>query len=166
MSYTLVVFGGCIYDVALATDFVMISKKFNADGLNPTRLSGTDLADITNMSGPLVFGRDDMKVRIQVYDSNEAQNPFYQLSGSGGTKHLVLNWIKNVASRLRPGDRVVLVFIAHGERNSTNVILHNGSHGSEHVTRTEVIAALSILPTGVRVTRPVFLEVGRQQRHP
>ena len=151
MAYTLVVFGGHIYDIALATDFVVISKKFISDGLNPTCLSGTDLADITNMSGPLLFGRDDMRTRTQVYDSDEARVPFYQLSAPSGTKRLALNWIQNVAPRLRQGDRVVIVFIAHGERNSSNIILSNGPRGNEYLSRTEVIAALSVLPAGVRV---------------
>ncbi|ODM22966.1 hypothetical protein SI65_00555 [Aspergillus cristatus] len=151
MSYALIVFGGSIYDVALATDFVKLYKKFTADGLNPTCLSGTNLADITYMSGPLKFGRDDIRTPIRVYDNTEAQTPFYQLSGAGSTKQLALTWIRNVASRLKAGDRIILVFVAHGEQGSTHLILNNGTHGRELLTETEIIAALSSLPAGVRV---------------
>lgn len=67
-SYTLVVFGGRWNDTALATDFVAISKKFKADGLEPTCLSGTDLFTTTSVHGPLYFGRDDLRGRTEVYN--------------------------------------------------------------------------------------------------
>lgn len=147
MAYTLVVFGGHIFDIAFPTDFVAISKKFISDVSKPTCLSGTNLADIMNMLGPLMFGSDDMRARTQVYDSNEARAPFYQLSAPSGTKQLALNWIQNIAPRLRQGDRVVIVFIAHGERKNSNIILSNSPCGNEHLSRTEVIAALSTYPS-------------------
>lgn len=150
MVYTRVVFGRSILDFPLATDFVVISKKFISDGLNPTCLLGIDLADVINMSGRLLFGRDDLRDRVQVYDHDEAQSPFYQLSAPHCTKHLALSCIRNIAPRLRPGDHVILVFTAHGQRD-TNIILHNGPLGIEYLTKTEAIAALSILPASIRI---------------
>lgn len=43
------VFGGSIFDSALATDFVAISKTLTAHGLNPTYLAGTHLLDVMEL---------------------------------------------------------------------------------------------------------------------
>jgi hypothetical protein len=48
-TVALVVFGGRVFDTALAVDFVMIAKNFIADELHSTCLSGTHLHDITDV---------------------------------------------------------------------------------------------------------------------
>ncbi|CAG8903701.1 unnamed protein product [Penicillium egyptiacum] len=148
-SFTLVVFGGSIVDPYLATDFVMVSKKFMADGLDPTCLSGTHLRLITDMSGPFLFGRDDLRSLSQIYDSSEAANPFYRIAGPGGLKREILNWVRNVSTRVVSGDRVIIIFMAQGLQRSD--IILNSQIGTEYLTRAEVTTALAILPQGIRV---------------
>jgi hypothetical protein len=74
-------------DTALATDSVMIAKKFMADGLHPTCLSGIHLHNITNMSGPFLFGRENLRERVPIYDSQEAMRPFYRLEAHGSPEN-------------------------------------------------------------------------------
>lgn len=110
--------GGAWYDLALATDFVAISKKFIKDGLDPTCLSGVDLYITTNALGPFIFGRDDMRGRTEVYNVEEAVNPFYHLVGEEGLKKRVIDWIENVADLAKAGDRIVIILICHGVDDS------------------------------------------------
>lgn len=49
VSHALVVFGGSMYDHALTTGFVAISKKLIADGLQPTCISGTHIKDVRDI---------------------------------------------------------------------------------------------------------------------
>jgi hypothetical protein len=82
--HALVVFGGEYYDLALATDFCAISKKFINDGLHPTCLSGTDLFTV-NAFKTLEFGRDDLgRTTDIVYTREEgaSSNQFYRKVGS------------------------------------------------------------------------------------
>lgn len=149
-TFTLVVFGGRVYDTALATDFVMIAKKFMADGLDPTSISGTHLSDIVNMSGPLIFGRDDLRERVPIYDSQEATRPFYRLEDHGLKSH-IMDWIGNVSGQVGPGDRIIIVLIGHGIRDSGAVTLYPQHAQKEFLSKAEMIATLSFLPPNVRL---------------
>lgn len=120
-SHTLIVFGGSQLDVALATDFVAISKKFIADGMRPTCMAGTHLRDVMAVIGfPLIFWREDFG-RKKVYDKPEAENSFYQLAGPNGFKHDVFDSVSNVAAGLSPGDRVIIILICHGQGQNKTV---------------------------------------------
>lgn len=148
--FTLVVFGGRVYDIALATDFVIIGKKFITDGLNPTCLSGTNLQDITNMFGPFLFGREDLRARVPIYDSQEAMRPFYRLEAHGLKSH-IMNWIRFVSGQVRPGDRIIIVLIGHGNQRDSAVTLYPQHAKQEFLSKAEMDAALSILPPKVRL---------------
>ncbi|KAJ5622524.1 hypothetical protein N7528_005756 [Penicillium herquei] len=128
-TFALAVYGGKVFDLALATDFVMIAKKLMADGFHPTLLSGTDLRDITSMCGPFVFGRDDLRERVQIYDEEEARTPFYQLKTSGLKSH-ILDWVKNVSHQVSSGDRIIVVLIGHGDERTSGVTLYP-QHGAQ-----------------------------------
>ncbi|KAJ5143813.1 uncharacterized protein N7515_002600 [Penicillium bovifimosum] len=67
-TFAYIVFGGSVFDTA-QRQTVAIAKKFMADELHPRCLSGTDLHDITNMAGPFLFGREDLRDRVRIYDS-------------------------------------------------------------------------------------------------
>ncbi|KAJ5607869.1 hypothetical protein N7537_004488 [Penicillium hordei] len=149
-TFALVAFGGRVLDPALATDFVMIAKKFIADGLHPTCLSGTNLFDITSTSGPFIFGRDDLRERIQVYDSDEATRPFYQLEAHGIKSHIMC-WIRDVSGNVRPGDRIIIVLIGHGSHQESAVTLHCQRGPTQYLSKAEMVAALSVLPPKVRL---------------
>lgn len=125
-TFALVMFGGHVLYLALATDFVMISKKFVADGLNPACISSTNLQDITNVYGPFLFGREDLRDRIQIYDDEEAMTPFYQLEDRS-LKLLTLDWGRSTFAQVRAGDRIIIVLIGHG--NSDGYIELNPQHG-------------------------------------
>lgn len=147
--FSLVVFSGGNTDLALATDFVVISKKFKTDGLDPTCLSGRHLQNITNIFGPFIFGREDLRQRTQVYDNDEAFTPFYQLE----TRHLkrsVLAWIANVSREVGPGDRIIIVMIGHGERSGA-IVMDTQYGPKETLTKAEMMVALSVLPRNVRL---------------
>ncbi|KAJ5759793.1 hypothetical protein N7520_006949 [Penicillium odoratum] len=149
-TFSLVVFGGGVLDVALATDFVMISKKFIADGLNPTCLSGTNIHDITSMVGPLLFGRDDLRQRVPIYESQEAVQPFYRLESHGLKTH-IMRWITLVSGSVRPGDRIIIILIGHGNSERGDITLSLQHARSEFLSKAEMIAALSVLPPHVRL---------------
>jgi hypothetical protein len=149
-TFALVVFGGRVWDTALATDFVMIAKKFMADGLNPTCLSGTHLYDITNMSGPFLFGREDLRERIPIYDSQEAMSPFYRLEATSLKSH-IMDWVRNVSDQVRSGDRIIVVLIGHGTQRDGAVTLYPQHGKQEFLSKAEMIAALSVLPPDVRL---------------
>lgn len=146
---------------------ILLLQEITADGLNPTCLSATNFADITCRAA---WSLDAMLLGLQSGYTiiPRHQTPFYQLSGAGCTKQLVLTWIRNVASRLKAGDGIILVFVAHGERGSTHLILNHRSYGQGLPTKTGIIAALSSLPAGVKSLAnqgDVFLwQVGLQQR--
>ncbi|KAJ9216051.1 hypothetical protein DTO166G4_2295 [Paecilomyces variotii] len=148
--FTLVVFGGRVYDMALATDFAIIGKKFIADGLNPTCLSGTNLQDITNMFGPFLFGREDLRARVPIYDSQEAMRPFYRLEAHGLKPH-IMNWIRFVSGQVRPGDRIIIVLIGHGNKKDGAITLSPQHAKPEFLSKAEMVRALSILPPKVRL---------------
>lgn len=42
------------------------------------------------MFGPLLFGREDLRERTQIYDSEEALSPFYQLEVYGVKTHIMV----------------------------------------------------------------------------
>lgn len=149
-TFALVVFGGRVFDAALATDFVMIAKKFMADGLHPTCLSGTHLHDITNRSGPFLFGREDLRERVPIYDSQEATSPFYRLETHGLKSH-IMDWIRNVSRQVRPGDRIIIVLIGHGHKENGAVTLFPQHAAQEFLSKAEMIAALSVLPPDIRL---------------
>ncbi|KAJ9230278.1 hypothetical protein DTO169E5_8513 [Paecilomyces variotii] len=148
--FTLVVFGGRVYDIALATDFVIIGKKFITDGLNPTCLSGTNLYDITNICGPFLFGREDLRARVPIYDSQEAMRPLYRLEAHGLKSHII-NWIRFVSGQVRPGDRIIIVPIGHGNQRDSAVTLSPQHVKPEFLSKAEMVGALSILPPKVRL---------------
>ncbi|KAJ5713577.1 uncharacterized protein N7483_010758 [Penicillium malachiteum] len=148
--FALVVYGGKVFDLALATDFVMIAKKFMADGFHPTFLSGTDLHDITSMCGPFVFGRDDLRERVQIYDNQEARTPFYQLE-TGGLKSHILHWVRNVSHHVSSGDRIIIVLIGHGDEKAGDVTLYPQHGAQEFLSKAEMVATLSFLPPNVRL---------------
>lgn len=145
ISHALIVFGGGIADMALATDFVMLAKKFKADGLDPTCLSAINILDTIEMSGPLLFGRDDLGRRIEIYTKEEAKRPFYRIIRQG-LKEEVARWIRRVSANLQTGDRLAIIFVAHGHRWNHGVIL-----SGESLTKAEMRAALSVVPSGVRI---------------
>ena len=58
--------------------------------------SGTNLQNITELKELLHLNCADTEQCIQVYDSIEAQTPFYQLAGQEALKHNVLRWIRDV----------------------------------------------------------------------
>jgi hypothetical protein len=58
--------------------------------------SGMHLKFITTLYGPLLFGRDDMRERSEVYNSEEAQISFYILA-TEGLKKSILDWIEGVS---------------------------------------------------------------------
>ncbi|KAJ5983223.1 hypothetical protein N7481_005322 [Penicillium waksmanii] len=148
-TFTLVMFGGHVLGLALATDFVMISKRFIADGLNPACISSTNLQDITNVYGPFLFGREDLRDRIQIYDDEEAMTPFYQLEDRS-LKLPTLDWVRSTSAQVRAGDRIIIVLIGHG--NSDGYIELNPQHGPvEFLAKAEMLAALSVLPRDVRL---------------
>jgi hypothetical protein len=149
-TFALVVFGGRVSDTALATDFVMIAKKFMADGLSPTCLSGTHLHDITNMTGPFLFGREDLRERVSIYDSQEAMRPFYRLETHGLKSHII-NWIRDVSGQVGPGDCIIIVLIGHGDHKDGAVTLYPQHAKKEYLSKAEMIAALSVLPPNVRL---------------
>lgn len=60
----------------------------------------------------------------------------------------MLTWIRNVSSVVRPGDRVIIIFIAHGTPDAELVL--KSRVGTEPLTSTEVTASLSTLPCDIR----------------
>ncbi|OJJ42434.1 hypothetical protein ASPZODRAFT_76708 [Penicilliopsis zonata CBS 506.65] len=149
-TFALVVFGGRIGDTALATDFVMISKKFMEDGLQPTCLSARHLETITDMSGPFLFGREDLGRRVQIYDSQEARSPFYRLDTHGVKSH-ALAWARGVSRQVSPGDRIVIVLMGHGRESDGAVVFYPQHAEREYLSKVEMTAALSVLPPHVRL---------------
>jgi hypothetical protein len=57
-----------------------VVKGFMADGLDPTCLSGTHLRLITDMSGPFLFGRDDLRSRARDHESRDIADPVEYLA--------------------------------------------------------------------------------------
>ena len=149
-TFTLVVFGGSVYDAALATNFVIIAKKLMADGLHPLCLSGIRLRDITNMSGPFLFGREDLRGEVQVYDGAEDTTPFYRVDTHAIKKH-VMNWVGNVSDRISSGDRIIIVLIGHGQFQTGAVTLRPQHGTKEYLAKAELIAALNTIPPNVRL---------------
>lgn len=72
MSYALIVYGGSIYYVALATDFV-ITRNYGR-WVKPNMSICNKLCR-HNMSGRLKLGRDAIRTPIRVYDNTEAPDP-------------------------------------------------------------------------------------------
>lgn len=85
-----------------------------------------------------------------MYDSIEAQTPFYPLAGQEGLKYNALRWIRDVFHCLHAGDRVIIVLVGHGQKGYGNIIL-NSQRGLEYLTKAELTASTSRLPPNVRV---------------
>ncbi|KAI9926231.1 hypothetical protein ASPWEDRAFT_43586 [Aspergillus wentii DTO 134E9] len=132
-SYTLVAFCGDTDDVALATDFIQISKRFIEGGLKPTCLSSRNIEETTSSTKKL---------------PSNTEKPFYQVTRPEDLKQQILNWTTNISPHLHSGDRVIIVLIGNGTRNRPDFII-NSEHGREFLTRTEVTASLSTIPKDV-----------------
>lgn len=100
---------------------------------------------------PLVFGREDLGGRRVVYTRAETLNPFYTMASQNGLKHDLLAWIRSKANILQPHDRVLIVFVSHGQRGGGNLMLVSRGR-YEFLTKSEVIAALNVLPMNTRIT--------------
>ncbi|GAB1202640.1 hypothetical protein APSETT445_001261 [Aspergillus pseudonomiae] len=111
-----------------------------------------DLRDVLDtINGPLIFGRADLGSRYPVYDKEEAtQNRFYQMPSPQGLKHDVLQSIRNISTRVNAGDRVLLVFIAHGEEETANLQLYTRGRQA-FLSNAEVMSAIRTLPPNVRL---------------
>ena len=150
-AHTLIVYGGNHTDVPIATDFVAISKKFLNDGLNPLCLTGIDLRDVLDICPSLVFGRADLGNRTTIYSMQEAtHNRFYRIASNQGLKTDVLRWIGNVCNIVRPGDRIITIFLAHGRDDTHGLKLSTGPQ-TEWLVPEEIITAFSTLPPNVRL---------------
>lgn len=150
-AHTLIVYGGRRTDIAIATDFVAISKKFLNDGLGPLCLTGTDLRDVMDICPSLVFGRADLGNRTTVYNMQEAtHNRFYRVASNEGLKRDIFRWIENVCNIVRPGDRIITVFLAHGRNDTHGLKLITGRQ-TEWLVPEEIITAFSTLPPNVRL---------------
>ena len=150
-SHTLIVFGGSHTDIAIATDFVAISKKFIKDGLNPLCLTGTDLCDVLDICPSLAFGCADTGDRVRIYNMQEArENPFYRMASDKGLKKDIFRWIKNISTRIRPGDRIITVFLGHGSNDASGLKLITRRQ-PEWLVPGEIMTAVSTLPRNVRL---------------
>jgi hypothetical protein len=136
---TLLVFGGRAMDLALATDFCAMSRKFGRDGLNPRSLSGIDLVSTVQEFKTLKFGRDDLnRAREDVFTREQASSEerFYTIVGPGGFKVAIFDWLDDVKARALKGDRIVIVFCAHGSEDGCVVL--NTQDEKEYLSRTEI----------------------------
>ncbi|KUM55788.1 hypothetical protein ACN42_g11449 [Penicillium freii] len=102
------------------------------------------------MSGPFIFGRDDLRERVQVYDSQEAMTPFYQLEAYGPKSH-ILQWIRDVSNNVGDGDRIIIVLIGHGSQRKSSVTLYSQRGPAQYLSKAEMVAALAVLPPNVRL---------------
>lgn len=150
-AHTLIVYGGSHTDVAIATDFVAISKKFLNDGLNPLCITGTDIRDVLDICPSLVFGRADLGNRTTIYNMQEAaHNRFYRIASNQGLKRDIFRWIGNVCNIVRPGDRIITIFLAHGRDDTHGLKLMTGRQ-TEWLVPEEIVTAFSTLPPNVRL---------------
>lgn len=100
---------------------------------------------------PLVFGRQDLGNRQEVYTHQEAAAPnqFYRMAGPNGLKQEVLAWIRNTAGNVHTGDRMTIILLGHGDEEGGLKVTTRGRN--EVLGKSEVVAALSRLPQNVRV---------------
>ncbi|KAJ9222685.1 hypothetical protein DTO207G8_8024 [Paecilomyces variotii] len=113
------------------------------------------------MFGPFLFGREDLRARVPIYDSQEAMRPFYRLEAHGLKSH-IMNWIRFVSGQVRPGDRIIIVLIGHGNQRDSAVTLYPQHAKQEFLSKAEMDAALSILPPKVDVLVETAATLGEQ----
>lgn len=146
-SYALVVLSADVRSGALAGDFAKISKEFMASGLQPTCLSSLDLkATMFRHRGPMLYGRDEMGQREEIFVLNEP--PFYKLVQTD-LKACVLRWVEDTVRVIKPDERMVMVICAHG--GSGGAIFLDSSNGSEPLEVDEIYSALELLPNRVSI---------------
>lgn len=118
-----------------------------ASGLQPTCLSSLDLKAIMfRHRGPMLYGRDEMGQREEIFVLNEP--PFYKLVQTG-LKACVLRWVEDTVRVIKPDERMVMVICAHG--GSGGAIFLDSSNGSESLEVDEIYSALELLPNRVSV---------------
>ena len=66
-------------------------------------------------------------------------------------KHDLLAWIRSKTNILQPHDRLLIVLVSHGQGGSGNLMLVTCGR-YEFLTKSEVIAALNVLPINTRIT--------------
>ncbi|KAJ9191643.1 hypothetical protein DTO164E3_8751 [Paecilomyces variotii] len=76
--------------------------------------------------------------------------PLYRLEAHGLKSHII-NWIRFVSGQVRPGDRIIIVLIGHGNQRDSAVTLSPQHAKPEFLSKAETVGALSILPPKVRL---------------
>jgi hypothetical protein len=85
----------------------------------------------------LKFGRDDLnRAREDVFTREQASSEerFYTIVGPGGFKVAIFDWLDDVKARALKGDRIVIVFCAHGSEDGCVVL--NTQDEKEYLSRT------------------------------
>ena len=142
-------FGAKFNDLALATDFCAILKTFINDGLHPTCFSGIDLFTTIKMFKTLKSGHEDLgrMTRDTVYTREEGA---YRKMGSRAFGVAAFNRLNRVKGKAVKGDRRIIVFCAHGQPNSGNLVLE-AQNSKERLSKSEIDVTLTGLVTGTQV---------------
>jgi hypothetical protein len=152
-THLISVFGSinAVDDDWFASDFCLLRTALGGTAKTETHLTCVDLKKFVEEHGPLLHGPSDRKPRKIVFNQNS--EVFYKQYGKKHLADKFLKAIRRVSSNALPGERIVLVIVAHGHKDKGDVFIGSDPQGRPfRVSRAQVESCLACAPEGVQIT--------------
>jgi hypothetical protein len=134
------------------SDFCLLHKVFGGTAKTEAYLTCVNLKEFVMEHGPLKHGHPNKAPRKIVFDKGSEE--FYVQHDPSILGDAFLEAVRTTSANAMPGERILVIIVAHGQRYTGDIYLGLNSEKSKRrtVSRLEVEASLAYAPNGVQIT--------------